>query len=559
MVSIRVISLFLASYLVAGAFADGGSGVAGSACSKQTDCCACDVNAGQQLTCKVLGSEDETTPDLKEKSYLSRIEQIGREKACDEFLHGLEGSLCRIAAIDVHEGSGYSPNMKTKHHTVRDECRRRKLGVRAREVPQDKDCDGKQPSCSQCVLSGLGCPGYKKHIVFRQPTSPSSIASGQRKKRPRQNRRPNNNTSQKPIPPTRALTWPLSDVLSLCVQNFVPANELGSMSSNSALSQSRICGAWVEVLPALVGANGRHDGPLSSAIKALGISLIARGPSGRAPVHEAIAAHSSALKAVGRLIPHANDDPNKYDEISAAIMCLFLSEILHAFDTRTSTFLGAPEWKTEPFGGVVQDPLQTLLSEACAIPAILEMLDRCSDKNGLVARQAITQFVEAINRLDRWHKSVNMTVGDFTPLPEISAAGINFEFPNITVANSLSHYWAFWIICAIQIKQLTAQHPDISENCPLIDGERRENEVVTRKVLQFSSSILASTSYLMREDMELYGTASAFFPLHIARSALEMFGGNDEAIGEELRKNAEIIYQRGYEDVLLHTSTTLLS
>ncbi|CAI0645867.1 unnamed protein product [Colletotrichum noveboracense] len=376
------------------------------------------------------------------------------------------------------------------------------------------------------------------------------------------------------------------------------------MSSNSALSQSRICGAWVEVLPALVGANGRHDGPLSSAIKALGISLIARGPSGRAPVHEAIAAHSSALKAVGRLIPHANDDPNKYDEISAAIMCLFLSEkffptsssaatvhargieeliqlrppqfyasgtphklfvgfrpilILHAFDTRTSTFLGAPEWKTEPFGGVVQDPLQTLLSEACAIPAILEMLDRCSDKNGLVARQAVTQFVEAINRLDRWHKSVNMTVGDFTPLPEISAAGINFEFPNITVANSLSHYWAFWIICAIQIKQLTAQHPDISENCPLIDGERRENEVVTRKVLQFSSSILASTSFLMREDMELYGTASAFFPLHIARSALEMFGGNDEAIGEELRKNAEIIYQRGYEDVLLHTSTTLLS
>lgn len=69
MVSLRVISLFLASYLVAGVFADGGSGVAGcklisihtpesnakkspAACSKQTDCCACDVNAGQQLTCK---------------------------------------------------------------------------------------------------------------------------------------------------------------------------------------------------------------------------------------------------------------------------------------------------------------------------------------------------------------------------------------------------------------------------------------------------------------------------------------------------------------------------
>lgn len=83
----------------------------------------------------------------------------------------------------------------------------------------------------------------------------------------------------------------------------------------------------MEVLPGIVGTDGRHDGPLSSAIKALGISLMARGPKGRAPVHEAIEAHSSALKAVGCLIPHANEDPNNYTEISAAIMCLFLSEV----------------------------------------------------------------------------------------------------------------------------------------------------------------------------------------------------------------------------------------
>lgn len=36
MVSIRVISLFLASYLVAGAFADGGSGVAGCKLNRYT-------------------------------------------------------------------------------------------------------------------------------------------------------------------------------------------------------------------------------------------------------------------------------------------------------------------------------------------------------------------------------------------------------------------------------------------------------------------------------------------------------------------------------------------
>ncbi|KAK1713018.1 hypothetical protein BDP67DRAFT_403439 [Colletotrichum lupini] len=483
--------------------------------------------------------------------------------------------------------------MKTKQHTVCDECRRRKLG-----------CDGKQPCCSQCVFSGLGCPGYKKHIVFRQPSSPGSVASGQRKKRTRQSRTPNP-ASQRPKPPTRALTWPLGDVLSMCIQNFVPANELGSMSSTSKPSQSRICGAWVEVLPGIVGTDGRHDGPLSSAIKALGISLMARGPKGRAPVHEAIEAHSSALKAVGCLIPRANDDPNNYTEISAAIMCLFLSEkffptsssaatvhargiseliqlrppqfyasgtphklfvgfrpilILHAFETRKSTFLGAPEWKEEPFRRIVEDPLQALLSEACAIPAIFEMLDHCDDDSEPAAREAVIRFVDVINRLDFWHKSANMmTMRDFTYFQKVSPADTtSLDFPNITVANSLSHYWAFRIICVTQIQRLTAHHPNISQDCLLIVGEYPASEAVTQKVLQLATYILESTRYLMQEDMKLYGTASAFFPLHIARGALEMFGGDDEAICEQLARNAEIIRQQGYEDVLLHRRTVLL-
>ncbi|KAF4829600.1 hypothetical protein CGCTS75_v006442 [Colletotrichum tropicale] len=162
------------------------------------------------------------------------------------------------------------------------------------------------------------------------------------------------------------------------------------------------------------------------------------------------------------------------------------------------------------------------------------MLDHCSNDSETAARQAVIQFVEAINRLDHWHKSAKTTMGDFTLLAETSTSEAGLEFPNITVANSLSHYWAFWIICATQTKRLTAQHPHISDGRLLIDGDRPESETVTRKVLQLSKSILASTGYLMREDMKLYGTASAFFPLHIARSALEMFGGNDEAIGEEL-------------------------
>ncbi|KAK1447629.1 hypothetical protein CMEL01_09468 [Colletotrichum melonis] len=355
-----------------------------------------------------------------------------------------------------------------------------------------------------------------------------------------------------------------------------------------------------------VRAPQKYDDDLTDALlgSATESSHAALSPKGRAPVHEAIEAHSSALKAVGCLIPRANDDPNNYTEISAAIMCLFLSEkffptsssaatvhargigeliqlrppqfyasgtphklfvgfrpilILHAFDTRKSTFLGAPEWKEEPFRRVVQDPLQALLSEACAIPAIFEMLDHCNDDSESAARKAAIQFVEAINHLDFWHKSANMTMGDLTRLQSVSPAGTaSLGFPNITVANSLSHSWAFWIICATQIQRLAARHPNISQDCLLIGGEYPASKAVTQKVLQLATYILESTGYLMQEDMKLYGTASAFFPLHIARGALEMFGGDDEAICEQLARNAEIIRQQGYEDVLLHRRTVLL-
>nr|XP_036582258.1 uncharacterized protein CTRU02_07824 [Colletotrichum truncatum]KAF6790918.1 hypothetical protein CTRU02_07824 [Colletotrichum truncatum] len=61
MLSVRFISLLFASFLVTGAVADGGSGIAGSPCSKQRDCCACDVNQGQQLTCKVAPGQTRGT------------------------------------------------------------------------------------------------------------------------------------------------------------------------------------------------------------------------------------------------------------------------------------------------------------------------------------------------------------------------------------------------------------------------------------------------------------------------------------------------------------------
>lgn len=121
----------------------------------------------------------------------------------------------------------------------------------------------------------------------------------------------------------RPLSWPLSDIVSLCAQNFIPANELSLSSSELANSQSRICGAWIEVLPTLV--NKREDYILHSAIRAFGTSILASGSDGRATVSEALEAQCEALHFLRGRISQANT--SSFNELAAAIMCLFLSEV----------------------------------------------------------------------------------------------------------------------------------------------------------------------------------------------------------------------------------------
>jgi len=157
--------------------------------------------------------------------------------------------------------------------------------------------------------------------------SPATQGSGRKKSNclKRKNRANfRDNCIRQGLAPIRAVSWPLHDVISLCVQNFVPAKE-GS-STNPSVSQSRIC-SWVEVLPELVG--GDHN-VLPSCVRALALSIVAIGCDGRALICDAFEAQSSALRALQNAIGRPNIP--LCDEVAAAIMCLFLADILHLID-----------------------------------------------------------------------------------------------------------------------------------------------------------------------------------------------------------------------------------
>lgn len=114
----------------------------------------------------------------------------------------------------------------------------------------------------------------------------------------------------------------LGDLIAVIVQNYVPDPEI-SMATNGAESSPRICGAWVEVLPDLIGSD--TNAALASAIKAFAMSIQSRGPKYSVPIPAALEAYSSALGLVNDAlwVPY-NSFPV---ELGAAVMCLLFADL----------------------------------------------------------------------------------------------------------------------------------------------------------------------------------------------------------------------------------------
>jgi hypothetical protein len=126
--------------------------------------------------------------------------------------------------------------------------------------------------------------------------------------------------------PPLQLSWPLLDIISLVVQNFSPISVWDQNYSRD--SPQRICGAWVETLPELA-RQARADYFLAPAVKTLAVAILARGLDGRAPLSDALKAHTSALSALRSGL--AADMASCSNMFAAATMCLYLSEVCSSF------------------------------------------------------------------------------------------------------------------------------------------------------------------------------------------------------------------------------------
>lgn len=206
-------------------------------------------------------------------------------------------------------------------------------------------CDGKQPECSQCSLSGYTCDGYSTSWTFVQQGSFDQSRNGgkhheleapvqikHRDSFPRSIKSISRSPAVQFTPslPQEISTPPaLHHLLTVIVESYLPESERNTAAIAVTPGQShshqhpRICGAWVEVLyelPCLASSNSL----LSRAVTALAAAVLTSVCISRQSIFEPY------LLAIRSLRKTLENGVGRVQELIPAVMCLILVEVCPA-------------------------------------------------------------------------------------------------------------------------------------------------------------------------------------------------------------------------------------
>ncbi|KAH3979738.1 hypothetical protein HBI24_000610 [Parastagonospora nodorum] len=436
--------------------------------------------------------------------------------------------------------------MRSKQINVCQNCRQHKIG-----------CDGKQPGCTQCKLTGRSCVGYTQEllIVQHKPSSRQKKCTFQKK------------TEQ--VQPSSSLLfhdstslWPTyEESVAIIVERYIPSDEIPFLSPVSP-SRSRICGGWVQALPYVEQTGVGFEQVLLPAVRSLVMSMMITSEESR---RQYLYTYGGALRGIRARISKENDSTNS--ALSLASMCLTLSEVmmptssegstahiqgvagmmqsrgpsafcdgithllfvgfrplivLEALMKRRRTFLAADEWRAIPFSTQSPSPMQVLLGQASTIPLLLEEADK-ADMDVQVIRKS---FASALDTLKAWEDdflSRDDTV--YWPVPSAHLKSsvdpqllpdTCFEFLDVSHANSLSHCWAFQIVCLLQLDAFEEQMCEVqSKETQELDHNRKAG------ISGLCTQICQGLPYLLQPEMSLYGPLSATFPLRMVSESLK--------------------------------------
>ncbi|KAK0718727.1 hypothetical protein B0T21DRAFT_295576, partial [Apiosordaria backusii] len=316
-------------------------------------------------------------------------------------------------------------------------------------------------------------------------------------------------------------------------------------------------GAWAEVLPDLVKTS--NNPALTAAIKTFAFSILIGEPQQKIPMAAALEAYSIALRSVNDALQVP--ETSSLLELMAAVMCLLFAElvlpssleswaahleglgelmqtceprffasgiahrlfvgarpalIVLRIQSRKSSFLAMEEWRTAPFSEIAPSAMQALMSEATAIPGLIEKI---AQKPGESASTRILRDLETLlHQLESWERGFQS--GSEAHLFWVDGDYVWFD--SLTTANGLTHCWAFKVICLANIERILHSHPNLSP------ASQVPQAFISLETRRLSILICQSIKYLMQDKMKLFGPTSIILPLQTAYDTLKARGAGAE-------------------------------
>lgn len=174
--------------------------------------------------------------------------------------------------------------------------------------------------------------------------------------------------------------------------------------------------------------------------------------------------------------------------------------------------------------------MQDLLTEAVTIPSLLHQNDILFrdqvEPDPFKLAEMFRSFIDVLERLAMRQEVLSLASdlppqwpngrdpgNDFSMFPNMD---VSFLFPNITVANGLTHLWAFRIVCLSELEKLARYLPQsVRQSAQIPIPDTMGLEQIQAQIYCSSKSILVGMEYLLMDEMKLYGPASTFFPLWV--------------------------------------------
>ncbi|KAM6487459.1 hypothetical protein HDV62DRAFT_349952 [Trichoderma sp. SZMC 28011] len=396
------------------------------------------------------------------------------------------------------------------------------------------------------------------------PRSPSSLKGSEKKCRTRRRQAAGPAIKFQVAQANETFSTEQDYLISVIIENFTPAQErslVRTVDGTAACLDSRVCGSWVTLLPEIAARSLVHPDVLQFAIKSLGYSILRKTPQALEAYGETLCLLKSSLAMAGEV---------SHEEILAIILCLTLAEVLlgtehngwsahtrgvcklvqekgpGAFKTgvlhqlfagfrifmllgaiqqRKESFLDEPAWKTEPFSSESKSLMQSLLDEISGLPSLLQRLDVISSSSQEHQKEEIValykDFDSQLLRLENWEANLKTSTNSrvlwwpvSSPPDHETPFPISYEFANILVANTMSHYWSFLLVIQISISTLLTLSKEKGVDVACLLKQRATISPDNRVAL--AKDICQSMRYHLQPEMGLYGPAATLYPINVA-------------------------------------------